>query len=115
MITTMKFHGNLHIKYASSMGDSYVSSCDMVKDNETMPVVVTYNVRDINWLGQFWFRDVDNLDLVLCTLDRWYSFSADAEEIWENHFILANVHVLLLDDDTDLQRACKRRSLRLGA
>lgn len=112
-----KFHGNLHPKYGLIKGERCTTVCtitsvlgfEIEKDIE-----VTYFTNNINWLGDFWFRDYETCNDLLCYLDRWYTFEASIIGYKDGNFILGDIRITSVDQDTSIGLARKRRSLRLG-
>jgi hypothetical protein len=111
------FHGNLHPKYGSVKDGKYTTACTItsILDFEIdKSVNVTYSTDDINWLGDFWFRDYQTRNDLVCYLDRWYSFKTHIVGGKDGNFVLSDIHIVSVDNDTSIGLARKRRSLRLG-
>jgi hypothetical protein len=116
IMSSIKLHGNLHPKYASFKDGQYTTTCEIVSIlgcSVKASVKVTYSVSDINWLNDFWFRDSARQVDILCVLDRWYFFETSTANIDCNIVKLGDIYVTSIDEDTDIERARKRRSLRL--
>jgi hypothetical protein len=114
---SVRFHGNLHPKYASFKDGCYTTTCKIVSIlgcSTTILVKVTYSAKDINWLNDFWIRDCNTESDVMCILDRWYSFESSLVVIDRGTVKLGEIYVTSLDNDTDIELARKRRSLRLS-
>lgn len=111
-----QFYGNLHPKYAAISDQSYITKC-IVENSENIKIGteanILYSIDDIRYLELFDFRDSNNKDLLTCVLDRWYYFNACVEYSGDGKLKLTQIHIKTLEDDTELQRAHKRRSLRM--
>jgi hypothetical protein len=116
-MSSIKFHGNLHPRYASLNDDLYTTTCEVVSIlgcPVKASIKVTYSVSDINWLNDFWFRDSARQVDILCVLDRWYYFETCVANIDHEAMKLGDIYVTSIDEDTDIERARKRKSLRLS-
>lgn len=117
IMSSIKLHGNLHPKYASFEDGQYTTTCQIMSIlgcSVKRSVKIMYSLDDINWLNDFWFRDSNSQTDILCTLDRWYSFEVPVANIDHGILKLGEVYVTSVDDDSDIERARKRRSLRLS-
>ena len=111
------FHGNLHPKYASLKGGRLATQCQITSIlgcKLDVSTDIAYSTNDINWLGEFYFKDCKLATDILCMLDRWYTFDATIIGIQDDRFILSNLHITSIDTDTDIGLARKRRCLRLS-
>jgi hypothetical protein len=111
------FYGNLHPKYGSLKDGKYTTLCTITSIlgcELEQSIEVAYSTSAINWLGDFWFRDYDAIDDLLCYLDRWYTFETYIIETKDGKFILGDIYIKSIDKDTDIGLARKRRSLRLS-
>jgi hypothetical protein len=114
-MSSIKLHGNLHPRYASFEDGQYSTTCEIVSIlgcPVKASVKIIYSVNDINWLNDFWLRDSTRRADILCILDRWYFFETSVANIDNDIMRLGDIYVTSIDEDTDIERARKRRSLK---